>query len=328
MFKSLIVFSLLVFQPQSISVKVPERFQEVDEYARNIKKSSNFEQTAEKLIAPYDNELDKVRSIFIWITHNVNYDVRKAQSRNGVQKRTKIYANSEEELRQIKIKREKEKANLAFDKGVGVCENYSYLFQFMCEHVGIEADLIGGYGRNDPYFVGQKPNDSNHAWNSVKIDGKWYLLDATWAAGNTDIQKGIYIPQFKEGFFLTPPEVFISTHFPDDKKWQLLKEPINAKAFSKLPMLHPAYASNQYFDHFPKSGLIERKNEITLKIKSTQSTDDLKLLDNRQFTGTKGMKEGDEIIFRIPAKKLRGHELTLAKISGGEAIPIISWKVI
>lgn len=55
-------------------------------------------------------------------------------------------------------------------KNGGVCSGYSKAYQELLARVGIEAYYISGlvYG------------DDPHAWNVVKIDGKYYCTDVTW----------------------------------------------------------------------------------------------------------------------------------------------------
>jgi transglutaminase/protease-like cytokinesis protein 3 len=71
----------------------------------------------------------------------------------------------------------------------------------------------------------------NHSWNAVVVEGVFYLLDATWAAGNADLSNphGQFVFNFSDYFFCTPPDQFIYTHFPFDLVtnqprpcWQLL----------------------------------------------------------------------------------------------------------
>ncbi|KAJ8389550.1 hypothetical protein AAFF_G00117870 [Aldrovandia affinis] len=51
---------------------------------------------------------------------------------------------------------------------------------------GIECKEVSGYCKNgsgqpDERFTG----DPSHAWNAVRMSGRWHLLDSTWGAGNT-----------------------------------------------------------------------------------------------------------------------------------------------
>lgn len=57
----------------------------------------------------------------------------------------------------------------ALVKGSAVCEGYAHAMCLLLNKVGIECYYINGYGESEP-----------HMWNSVKVDGNWYHLDATW----------------------------------------------------------------------------------------------------------------------------------------------------
>lgn len=46
-----------------------------------------------------------------------------------------------------------------------VCEGYTAAFQLIMEELGIECHTV---------------SNSNHTWNVVKFEGKWYWVDATW----------------------------------------------------------------------------------------------------------------------------------------------------
>ena len=54
---------------------------------------------------------------------------------------------------------------------------------------GLEVEEISGVSKGAGYEPGmftQNPDntdDGAHAWNKVKIDGTWFLMDATWSAG-------------------------------------------------------------------------------------------------------------------------------------------------
>ncbi|XP_063781412.1 kyphoscoliosis peptidase-like [Pseudophryne corroboree] len=70
-------------------------------------------------------------------------------------------------------------------------------------------------------------------WNAVEMAGEWLLLDACWGAGTVDLQKAIFLPSYDDFFFLTAPEEFIETHWPDDPSWQLLERPVSFKDFQQ-----------------------------------------------------------------------------------------------
>lgn len=44
----------------------------------------------------------------------------------------------------------------------------------------------------------------------------------------------LFPPRFDDFYFLTDPEDFINTHFPDEEKWQLLDTPIPLEEFERM----------------------------------------------------------------------------------------------
>ena len=66
--------------------------------------------------------------------------------------------------------------------GKGVCMSYAYAFRMLCDLSGVDCVVVTGY------LDGNLP----HAWNMVKIDGKWYEIDCTNNAVNTGIPYFLY----------------------------------------------------------------------------------------------------------------------------------------
>jgi len=60
--------------------------------------------------------------------------------------------------------------------GKGVCEDYSIGYKQLMKGVGIEVCCVEGNTRPQPVSEGNVA----HMWNKVKLDGKWYNVDATW----------------------------------------------------------------------------------------------------------------------------------------------------
>lgn len=53
--------------------------------------------------------------------------------------------------------------------GLAVCEGYAEALQCLLQRVGIQSIEVFGESRGE-----------NHAWNMVRIDGEYYLVDLTW----------------------------------------------------------------------------------------------------------------------------------------------------
>ncbi len=61
--------------------------------------------------------------------------------------------------------------------GTGVCDSYSKLYLQLLQEAGIQAIRV---------------SNSGHAWNAVRIDGEWCMIDATWddPSGSTQAVSG------------------------------------------------------------------------------------------------------------------------------------------
>ena len=58
--------------------------------------------------------------------------------------------------------------------GTGVCESYAKAYKLLLEAVGIDCYILTGTA------VSSDGTTESHAWNLVKIDGKWSHVDVTW----------------------------------------------------------------------------------------------------------------------------------------------------
>ena len=303
-------------------------FRKVDSYSRTLMKSEDYRIMAKKLTEPFETQQDKVRAIFVWITDNVSYDFAKYQADRANGGITRIYGRTKKE---IDIKRQKIKQNKiiqAYKRGKGVCEDYSFLFEAMCQTVGIDARTITGYARFNPVDIGKYPKSVNHAWNSVKIDDSWYLLDATWAAGTSDFKTGKFIKKFQEGFFLTDPSVFILNHFPEDTKWQLLPRIMTFENFTKLPFAHDGFYDYRVSGFSPQIAFLDSKqqfNEIQLFFKD--KTPEIVVFENNYRLEVNSLIEQNVIRLKIPTKgKINKHIIVGIK-NGNYFDPILEYKI-
>lgn len=104
--------------------------------------------------------------------------------------------------------------------------------------MGLDVVVVDGYAKGYGYVVGNT-TQINHAWNVVKINNKWYLIDPTWGAGN--INNGQFNRQFNPYYFATPPKQFIFDHFPVENEWQLLAKHYTKQQFDTIPEISPEF---------------------------------------------------------------------------------------
>ncbi|HVJ20307.1 MAG TPA: transglutaminase domain-containing protein [Polyangiaceae bacterium] len=117
----------------------------------------------------------------------------------------------------------------------GVCEGYSRLMVAVGKAAGLEIVQVVGYSRD----MGGDVSGAGHAWNAVRIAQAWYLVDATWDAGFVNSEG--FTKKYTTDYFLSPPEVFGTNHFPDEPRWQLRASPISRGDFIRQPNLRPGF---------------------------------------------------------------------------------------
>jgi len=119
-------------------------------------------------------------------------------------------------------------------KKLAVCSGYSNLFNQMCKLAGIESIGINGYSKGFGY-TGKIGNNTNHAWNAVNINNKWYLVDVTWDAGNVD-QK-TYIKEYSTEWLFLDPRPFLYSHLPEEDAYQYYAPVLTADDFMREPYI-------------------------------------------------------------------------------------------
>lgn len=213
-------FSLLLFLLWGMNAQTQTDFKEVDAIARGVKKGaySNPGELARVLCKDLKTDAEKARVLFTWVALNMRYDL-DAVGKEGPR------ANSEAEYHDKRVK-------IAFRKSQGVCMDYTLLYQQMAKAVGLECAFILGNSKGS--LLG---GWESHAWNAVKIEGQWKLLDVTWGAGYVDEQQK-FKQLFQPGYFFTDPRVFALDHFPEEASWQLLDNPIPKSRFKNQAVFH------------------------------------------------------------------------------------------
>jgi len=111
-------------------------------------------------------------------------------------------------------------------------------------------------------------NSNEGIWTAILINGTWHLADVDWGSKGIngvneewelvdDNGKGArefmkpkrkITYEYDEFYFLTNPEQFIYTHFPNETKWQLLARPVTLEEFSQMAILHSHFF--EYELHF------------------------------------------------------------------------------
>ena len=102
----------------------------------------------EELALNGKSDYEKVAGVYHYMTQNITYD----------------YDNLEDEHYNLKYT-----AYAALMNKTAVCQGYANLFYRLMLELGVDCRIVTGIG-----------NGGDHAWNIVKLDGKYYNVDATW----------------------------------------------------------------------------------------------------------------------------------------------------
>ena len=81
------------------------------------------------------------------------------------------------------------------------------LYKDIALYLNLEVKCVPCFAKGEGYIPGEKiyTSSTNHEYNVIKLDGKWYPLDSTWGAGHSNGNK--YIREFNEFYFLADPEL-------------------------------------------------------------------------------------------------------------------------
>lgn len=212
-------------------------FQKADGNALECKndKLNNLPELAYKLTSGLTTDVERFRAIYMWICSNIANDYY-LYSKN-MRKRQR-FKNDSLKLRGWNDRFRKVSFKKLIEDNKTICTGYAYLVKELSKLVNINCEIIHGFARTSTINV-EKLNTPNHSWNAVKLNGKWYLCDATWASGIPDPISFNFEFQYNDGFFLANPKLFAINHFPIDKKWLLLDDDEHSfESFLEAPIIY------------------------------------------------------------------------------------------
>ncbi len=126
---------------------------------------TDAEKLVKQLIKGKSDEREKFDAIFFWVTEHIRYNYQE------------FYLPSAPipgSIQRILSTRRT------------ICLGYANLMDTLCKLAGIANVTVYGYARNELFDVQDTVYHHNHAWNAVRLNGKWYLYDATWSKGKVE----------------------------------------------------------------------------------------------------------------------------------------------
>ena len=108
-----------------------------------------------QVVKSTDTPVQKIMKLRKWIMDRTTYDPRVIADENFHDAKNHSDAS-------VFLHREKINGTMQY---VTVCEGYSKCYNNLLKKAGIESEFVSAYP---------------HAWNLVKLNGKWYHMDVTW----------------------------------------------------------------------------------------------------------------------------------------------------
>lgn len=170
------------------------------------------------------DSVEKAKFVYYWIGLNIEYDYDLYFNKSGDD-----YYNYQQKFSY------NYNPGFVFQKRMGVCIGYSTLFKWFMDAFGIKSEIVIGYIRDERnrYVEIDSDYDFRHAWNVIKLNNRWMIVDATWGTSNDE--------NISDFYFDVNPIRSIITHYPEDSKWQLLEKPLTLEEFNDSKFIKPIW---------------------------------------------------------------------------------------
>lgn len=270
-------------------------FSQIDALAKQLNYSgSSVQELADLLAKNAPTEADKARIIYAWITQHISYDVAAFHEA--------LNNNNYPDINPATVLRDR----------TTICSGYSNLYQALAEAMNLKAAIITGYAKGATPVNDVRFQDVNHAWNSVSIDGAWYLLDATFGAGAVQDDKFTF--EYNPYYFATSPQQFLNNHYPQDRGWQLLERAYTRAEFDNLPYISSRFYRLGLAINSHSNYQITTANRVDLQLKVPRNIvaiaelkqNDLELTDTILVN-----RQGENIIVSVAPPSAGTYDLTI-----------------
>ncbi|PNQ75167.1 hypothetical protein C1T31_03255 [Hanstruepera neustonica] len=180
----------------------------------------DLQELSNKLTTGLTTDAERFRAIYYWVCTNIKNDY--SQYSKNKRKRQRFQSDSlKTQNWNSELKKDVFRKLIKHKKTI--CTGYAYMVQELASLANIPCEIVHGYGKTSTNLISDR-DAPNHTWNAVKLDGKWYLCDPTWASGIQNPETGNFIFQYNDGYFLSNPTLFAINHYPKDTKWLLLDD--------------------------------------------------------------------------------------------------------
>lgn len=175
---------------------------------QQVKDASIFTQV---LVAPARTDQEKAWLVYRWVAGRVVYD-ESASAKFGLAAR-----RSTENM---------------MNNPRGTCAVFAHLAHAMFKLAGLDSKLI--YGEVKATNSASGRGRLSHAWNAVKLDGRWWTIDPTWGAGY--LSDTGFVRQETDLYFMMPAAwVVLNYYDPADTVGAQQEMGVSKAQFNRLP---------------------------------------------------------------------------------------------
>lgn len=256
-----------------------QKYNAIDSIVLKYPDFGSTEKLAERIQKDFTSEHDKARAIYSWIALNLDYDLKTYL--DPPKPKTFNSKNESENAKQIQLAHASA-TQKAFRFKKAVCEGFSLLYQHLATLSGLKCQVVTGDSKRLLNDIGRKRLGSDHAWNTVLIDGKWILIDATWGQGYFDEKHQVVVKKFTPIYFDMAPEYFYMSHFPASSMYA--GNTGNKEAFLNGPLIFDEFIEQECQVQMPFSGIIQANDndKIAFKIKNVSRLENLYYLNKKE----------------------------------------------
>ncbi|WP_440881900.1 transglutaminase domain-containing protein [Tenacibaculum sp. C7A-26P2] len=275
-------------------------------------KSLSAKSLAAKILKDFSTDRERSEAAFYWVANNIKYNLNVYHNLSP-----KIgFRYSDEEDKRRKILAIKDSIiNHTLQTKTAVCEGYSQTLSAIYTHLGFENIVINGFVRNSIIDIGNIKKEVNHAWNMVKIDDEWKIVDATWAAGS--VINGRWQQNYNAYYYDIPKKHYLKTHFPKNRKWKFGNK-LSKEEFYDQPIYSTEFLQTNLELITPLKGVITKKEskELTLKIKNLGTVHKILYVTSTSRYAQKPEVNFNEGIGYVKIKSLRESNRLFIVING------------
>ena len=168
---------------------------EYDEYVEKLKEVDKEIEELVNEVNKKDNIEEKHYLIYQWLVSNVQY--KKSENSVGIVS----FYDGQNILARMNTDSTQNIYGAIVNKEA-LCDGIADAYKYICNKCNLECIIVEGY-------ISEMYENNFHAWNLVKVNNKWYLIDATWDLG----KKNLYRYFMKEDLYIGNRKPFNSSYY-------------------------------------------------------------------------------------------------------------------